>query len=118
MVLLFVPLWLRSWELAGFLLAMGYAFGLVPSITGGMLFSILRYRFGSGFRCAGFCGGCATAVCAACAVAYSKQGAFLGLEILSSPIIYVAGIGGVLPALGTRLLAQYLAPNAFANPSP
>lgn len=116
MLLLLVPFWVRSWEAVRVLLAMGYVFGLVPSVVGGILFSILRYRFGSGFRCAGFSGGCATALCAA-VVAYSKQGPFSGLEMLSSPIFYIAGICGVFPALGTRLLAQYLAPNAFKKPS-
>jgi hypothetical protein len=116
MLLLLLPFWVRSWEAARALLAMGYLFGLVPSVVGGVLFSILRFRFGSGFRCAGFCGGCATALCAV-VVAYSKQGTFSGLEIFSSPIFYITGLCGVLPALGTRLLAQYLAPNAFAKPS-
>jgi hypothetical protein len=118
MLLLLVPFWVRSWEAAGVLLTMGYVVGLVPSVVGGVLFSMLRHRFGSGFRCAGFCGGCATALCAACAMAYSRAGAFSGPEILSSPMVYIIGICGALPALGTRLLAQYLAPNAFAKPSP
>lgn len=116
-LLLLLPFWVRSLEAAGVLLATGYVLGLVPSVMGGVLFSILRYRFGSGFRCAGFCGGCATAFCAV-VVAQSKQGTFSGLEMFSSPIFYFSGICGVLPALGTRLLAQYLAPNAFAKPLP
>jgi len=110
MLLLLLPFWVGSWEALWTLLAMGYVFGLVPSVVGGGLFSILRHRFGSGFRCAGFCGGCATALCA---VATSS-----GLELFSSAMFYIAGICGVLPALGTRLLAQYLAPSAFANSSP
>lgn len=112
MLLLLLPFWVRSWEAARTLLAMGYVFGLVPSVVGGVLFSILRYRFGSGFRCAGFCGGCATGLCEAVA-AYPG-----GLEIFSSAFFYMTGICGVLPALGTRFLAQYLLRNAFAKPLP
>jgi hypothetical protein len=73
---------------------MGYGFGFVPSLLGGTLFTALRHNLGSGYWCAGLCGGVATAICAA---AMLQTKAWLG-------IIYLTGFAGVLPALGVRLL--------------
>jgi hypothetical protein len=94
---LLVPFWVRSWEEGGFILLMGYLFGFVPSVIGGALFAALRRYLGSGYRCAGVCGGAATAISA---MLFSKTGMW------PSAIIYIAGFAGVFPALGTRFLAQ------------
>lgn len=91
---LMVPFWVRSWEEVWFVLLMGYLFGFVPSIIGGTLFAALRRYLGSGYRCAGACGGAATAISA------------MLFTMSPSAIIYIAGFAGVFPALATRFLAQ------------
>lgn len=106
-IFLLVPFWVRNWEDVGFILLMGYLLGLVPSLIGGALFAALRPYLGSGYWCAGFSGGTATAICAIL---------LLGTSTWPSAIIYLAGFAGVLPALGARLLAQRWFSAAQDNP--
>lgn len=92
--LLLVPFGGLKWEHAWSIVVMGYGFGFVPSLLGGTLFAALRHKLGSGYWCAGLCGGAATAICA---TAMLQTKAWLG-------IMYLTGFAGVLPALGVRLL--------------
>lgn len=101
MALILLPFWAASLEDLVFLLGMGYWAGLGPAVLGGVLFAVLRRWFGSGYTCAGACGGLATALSLVVAV---------GVETSPMLLFYAAGFAGILPALGTRLLAQRFFP--------